>query len=169
MTTVNVAPIRRDAVQLVRCARHGNAQLRLTILSDYSIGEHDHPLIDLITHLAYFVHELVVDNPDPDSDWLEIRYRNLVCGPHEDAHMFVDAAFNGDWEPFWETVDEYTADLPDGDDKSSREGVGQLIWELAFLGNSVHRTVPEVYANWPEDFYQAHFELDLGEHDERST
>ncbi|GJN99544.1 hypothetical protein NJB18091_30160 [Mycobacterium marinum] len=166
---MKITPIRRDAVQLVRCARHGNSQMRNAILIDYGIQEHDHPLIDLIIHLAYFIHELVEDNPKLDSDWLEIRHGNLVCGPHEDAHRFVQAAWEGNWPEFWKHVqDDYTDDLPDEDTgKHGRNGVEELIWQLAFLGNSVMRTGPECYDNWPEDFYQVHFDLDLGEHDER--
>ena len=163
---MNVAPIRRDAVQLVRCARSGNPQLRRTILADYGIGEFDHPIIDLVVHLAYFVHELTEDNLKPDSTWLDIRYRNLICGPYGDAHMFVQSAFNGDWTEFWEHVHDYTDGLPEDVGRHGRRGVDELLWELAYLGNTVQRTVPEAYDNWPEDFFQAHFELDLGVDDD---
>ncbi|OHT93179.1 hypothetical protein BKG60_07245 [Mycobacterium syngnathidarum] len=159
--------MRRDAVQLVRCAKHGNPQLRHTILADYGIEDHTHPHIDLFTHLAYFVHELTAHCArDDETTWNNTRYQNLVCGPHEDAHMFVDAAFRGDWEIFWSNVHEsYTDDLPEDIGKYGRRGIEELIFELAHLGNSVLRTLPDCYKEWPEDFYTTYFEMDLGEHD----
>lgn len=161
-------PVRRDAVQLVRCARHGNRTMRLHILEDYGIGEHTHPLIDLITHLAYFVHELTEHcAQDDEESWHRTRYQNLVHGPHEDAHMFVDANFAGDWDAFWDNVwESYTNELPDDIGKYGRKGVEELIFELSYLGNSIMRTLPDCYDNWPEDFYTTHFELDLGQHDQ---
>jgi len=56
--------------------------------------------------------------------------------------------------------------LPEDVGKHGRQGVAELVWQLAFLGNTVRRTPPESYDNWPEDFFQAHFELDLGADDE---
>jgi len=142
--------------------------MRLHILEDYGIEEHTHPLIDLITHLAYFIHELTEHCADDDeSTWNNTRYRNLVHGPHEDAHMFVDAAFSGDWEAFWTNLAEsYTDDLPDNIGKYGIKGIEELVFELATLGNSVLRTLPELYDEWPEGFYTAHYKLDLGEHDQ---
>ncbi|PEG58504.1 hypothetical protein CQY21_21550 [Mycolicibacterium boenickei] len=140
--------------------------MRYAILADYGIDEHDHPIVDLLIHLAYFVHELVEDNPKTGSTWMEIRYNNLVCGPHEDAHRFVNAAFEGDWEAVWNNIRHYTDDLPDDVGKHGPKGAGELIWQLADLGNSVLRTVPEGWDEWPESFYQSTFEMDLGDHDE---
>src|ERR1700731_2128171 len=45
-TVMDRSPVRRDTVQLVRCARQGNQTMRLHILEDYGIEEHTHPLID---------------------------------------------------------------------------------------------------------------------------
>jgi hypothetical protein len=145
-----------------------NPRMRLNILQDYGIEEHSHPLIDLVTHLTYFVHELTEHCAQDDEEtWNSTRYKNLVCGPHEDIHMFVDACFNGDWDAFWKNLwENYTDGLPDDTGKYGRKGTEELIYELAFLGNCILRTLPDCYDEWPEGLYKSHFEMDLGEHDQ---
>ena len=137
--------------------------MRDNILDDYDLtqGDDEHNPRHLIQHMAYFISELADHNDDDElSDWFNNRYDNLVEGVHEDAHMFVNASFTGDWDAFWENLEPYAPDDPnDDDDPDHLTPLQSLIYELAYLGNVTTRTEPSLWNPWPDGFYHAHYRL----------